>query len=164
MSTGSVIMGGLIATTILTVLIQASQSLHLTRMDLPYMLGTMFTPNRDKAKVYGVILHFINGLVFATLYTLSFYFLHLKSWWWGLAFGLLHTAFVLSIGMAILPGIHPRMASVQHGPTVVRQLEPPGFLALNYGLQTPLVMLISHLIFGAVIGVIYQTVSSRAFG
>ena len=160
MPTGSMIMGGLIATTVLTIVIQASQSLHLTRMDMPYMLGTIFTPNRDKAKVYGAILHFVNGLVFATLYTLSFYFLNLKSWWWGIIFGLLHTAFVLSVGMAIMPGLNPRMASEQQGPTVVRQLEPPGFLALNYGLQTPLVILVSHLIFGTVIGVIYQTVSS----
>ena len=46
------------------------------------------------------------------------------------------------------------MASEQHGPTVVRQLEPPGFLALNYGVQTPLV-LVAHLVFGMILGAFY---------
>jgi len=32
----------------------------------------------------------------------------------------------------MLPGLHLRMASEQRGPEPTRQLEPPGFLALNY--------------------------------
>lgn len=45
------------------------------------------------------------------------------------------------------------MASVQQQPTVMRQLEPPGFLALNYGYQTPLSILIAHLVYGVILGV-----------
>jgi hypothetical protein len=30
-----------------------------------------------------------------------------------------------------LPAMHPRMASEQDGPTPTKQLEPPGFMALN---------------------------------
>jgi hypothetical protein len=66
-----------------------------------------------------------------------------------------HAAFVLTVGMRLMPGLHPRMASEQHGPTVVRQLEPPGFLALNYGHQTPLSVLFAHLVFGAILGSFY---------
>jgi hypothetical protein len=47
------------------------------------------------------------------------------------------------------------MASEQQGPTVVRQLEPPGFLALNYGVQTPLSMIAAHILFGAILGAFY---------
>jgi hypothetical protein len=63
--------------------------------------------------------------------------------------------FVLTAGMRLIPGIHPRMASEQQGPTVVRQLEPPGFLALNYGIQTPLSVIAAHVLFGAILGAFY---------
>jgi hypothetical protein len=57
--------------------------------------------------------------------------------------------------MTALPGLHPRMAGESRGPTVVRQLEPPGFLALHYGDQTPISIVIGHLVFGIVLGVFY---------
>lgn len=53
------------------------------------------------------------------------------------------------------PGRHARMASEQHGPTVVRQLEPPEFLALNYGAQTPVAVLAAHVVFGMILGAFY---------
>ena len=37
-------------------------------MNIPYMLGTMFTADRDRAKVLGVVLHVINGYVFSFVY------------------------------------------------------------------------------------------------
>lgn len=47
------------------------------------------------------------------------------------------------------------MASESRGPTVVRQLEPPGFLGLHYGTRTPLVAFAAHLVFGAILGAGY---------
>jgi hypothetical protein len=47
------------------------------------------------------------------------------------------------------------MATEEKGPTVTRQLEPPGFLALNYGYQTPVSVVVAHLIYGAVLGAFY---------
>jgi hypothetical protein len=58
--------------------------------------------------------------------------------------------------MRLLPGLHPRMASEQHGPTVARQLEPPGFLALNYGMRTPISVVLSHIVFGMILGGYYR--------
>ena len=52
--------------------------------------------------------------------------------------------------------MHPRMASEQHGPTPTRQLEPPGFLALNYGRRTPISLLLAHLVYGAILGAFYR--------
>ena len=48
------------------------------------------------------------------------------------------------------------MASEQQGPTAVPQLEPPGFLSLNYGYQTPVSVVVAHLAFGAILGAFYQ--------
>jgi hypothetical protein len=49
------------------------------------------------------------------------------------------------------------MANEQQGPSVVRQLEPPGFLALHYGIRTPVSVVLSHLIFGGILGLFYHT-------
>ena len=67
----------------------------------------------------------------------------------------MHAGFVLTAAIPVLPGLHPRMAGESRGPDVVRQLEPPGFLALHYGLQTPLSILLAHLAFGVILGAFY---------
>jgi len=146
---------GFVATVVLTILMSASQGLRLTRMSLPYMLGTIFTPNRDRAKLIGLVMHLVDGWLFSLLYVAAFQSWHRATWWLGMVIGLVHAAFVLTAGMRILPGLHPRMASEQHGPTAAPALEPPGFLALNYGVRTPLSVLAAHLVFGAVLGAFY---------
>jgi hypothetical protein len=48
------------------------------------------------------------------------------------------------------------MASEQRGPEPTRELEPPGFMALNYGRQTPLITILAHLVYGGILGAFYQ--------
>jgi hypothetical protein len=145
-----------VATVVLTILMSGSQGLRLTRISLPYMLGTFFTPNRDRAKLVGFLVHLLDGWIFSLLYVSAFHSWGVASWWRGVVIGFVHGAFVLTAGMRILPGLHPRMASEQHGPTVMRQLEPPGFLALNYGVRTPILLMLAHLVFGAILGGFYR--------
>ncbi|MGH7481972.1 MAG: hypothetical protein ACRELV_07440 [Longimicrobiales bacterium] len=76
--------------------------------------------------------------------------------WLGAGIGLVHALFVLGAAMPILPGKHPRMASEERGPEPTRQLQPPGFFALNYGRRTPLATILAHLAYGAVLGAFYQ--------
>jgi hypothetical protein len=155
MNVGSWLLWGFVATVVLTTLMAASQGLRFTRMSLPYMLGTMFTPGRDHAKLLGFGVHVLNGWVFSLLYVAAF-----EAWGRagvlpGVAIGVVHAAFVLTAGMRIVPGLHPRMASEEQGPTVTRQLEPPGFLALNYGVRTPVSVLVAHAVFGGILGAFY---------
>ena len=63
---------------------------------------------------------------------------------------------ILTLGMSLMPGLHPRMANERFGPTATRMLEPPGFMALNYGVQTPLSVAAAHVIFGIILGLFYQ--------
>jgi hypothetical protein len=48
------------------------------------------------------------------------------------------------------------MASEEQGPTVTRQLEPPGPLALHYGTSTPLFVVLGHAAYGIILGVLYK--------
>ncbi len=157
MNWGSWLLWGFVATFVLTTIMAGSQGLRLTRMSIPYMLGAMFTPSRDRAKLVGLGVHVLNGWMFSLLYVAAFHSWGVFTWWAGATIGFIHAAVVLTLGMRLLPGLHPRMASEQQGPTVTRQLEPPGFLALNYGYQTPAAVLIAHLAYGIVIGSFYAT-------
>jgi hypothetical protein len=147
---------GFVGTVVLTGLMSASQRLGLTRMSLPFMLGTMFTPNRERAQVIGIVVHLLNGWWLAQIYAAAFQSWRRATWWLGALIGLVHGLFVLTTVMPLLPGAHPRMASELQGPTPTRQLEPPGFMGLNYGGRTPVTVLLAHLVYGVILGAFYR--------
>jgi hypothetical protein len=153
---GGWLLWGFVGTIVLTTIMAGSQSLGLTRMNIPYLLGTMFTANRDRAKVLGVGVHLVMGWLFALLYAAAFHAWGVATLWHGAVIGLVHSTFLLVVGMPVLPGIHPRMASEHHGPTPTRQLEPPGLLALHYGVRTPISVVVAHVIYGAILGAFYR--------
>jgi hypothetical protein len=156
MNWSSWLLSGFIATLVLSALLATSHGIGLTRMNLPYLIGVVVTHDRDKALLYGFCLHVVNGYAFSILYILIFESAHFATWWFGLLIGLIHALFVLTVGMMLLPTLHPRMASERHGPVSRRQLEPPGFMALNYGYQTPISVFLSHAAFGAILGALYR--------
>jgi len=155
MNLPSILLWGFGATIVLTTLTIGGQSLGLTRIDIPFIVGTMFTPNRDKAKVIGVVAHIINGWIFALVYALFFENVHAPSLWLGAIIGVVQGIFVSTVLLPVLPGVHPRMVSEYRGPEPTRLLEPPGFLAINYGHNTPLVLLLAHGVYGAILGAFY---------
>ena len=67
-----------------------------------------------------------------------------------------YALYVLVASMPALPAMHPRMASEQDGPTPTKQLEPPGFMALNYGRRTPITVILAHLLYGVILGTFYR--------
>lgn len=146
---------GVFATGLLTVILSASQGLGWTRVSLPYMLGTLVTPRRGRAMWAGMAMHLALGTAFAVLYALVFEAWQHAGPGLGALLGLFHGSFVLTAGMQLLPAMHPRMVGRHEGPTPARQLEPPGFLALNYGHRTPAVTLLAHVVYGAVLGAFY---------
>lgn len=152
MNWGSWLVWGFAGTVTLTALMASSQGVGLTRMNLPYLLGTMVTADRDRANPLGVLLHLVNGWLFSLVYVAAFHEWGGPTWWKGALIGLVHSGFVLAAGLPALPGLHPRMASERRGPTVVRQLEPPGFFGLNYGYRTPLSTVFAHALYGAILG------------
>lgn len=156
MNAGAWAIAGFAGTLLLTMLLAGSQGLGLTRMNMPYILGTMVTPDRDRAKLIGIVIHLMNGWMFSLIYIAAFHTTGIRSWWFGGLIGLVHGMFVVVVAMPIMPALHPRMASSTHGPTVVRQLEPPGFLGANYGRRTPISVVVAHVIYGITIGVLYR--------
>ena len=143
---------GLVATTGLTAVMISAQLMGRTRLDLALMLGTLTTEDPDRARVTGFVIHLAIGQVFALFYAAGFAALDRSDWWLGGLFGLAHAAIALTVLVPLLPGVHPRMASDRAGPDSIAVLEPPGLLALNYGVATPLVAVGAHVVYGAVLG------------
>ena len=147
---------GSAATMALTAVMIAAQMAGLTRLDLPLVLGTAVTADPDRARVAGFFIHLAVGMGFALGYAAMFDLVHSATWWFGALLGLLHVAVALTVLLPLLPGVHPRMASHRAGPASTAVLEPPGLLALNYGAQTPAVAIVAHLVYGIVLGLLFQ--------
>jgi hypothetical protein len=52
----------------------------------------------------------------------------------------------------MLPLVHPRMGSPLTAAPATASLEAPGFLLLNYGVQTPHITVVAHVAYGAPVG------------
>ena len=146
------VLWGLIATVTMTAILQASQGFGFSRLSLPFLVGTFFTGDRRWALIVGFTVYVIGGWLFAFLYFFLFASVGIYTWWFGALAGFVHGVFLLVCALPLLPFAHPRMASEYHGADSTRQLEPPGFLAMNYGYQTPATMLLAQTVYGATLG------------
>jgi hypothetical protein len=155
-SLGYLILWGLIATVAMTSILEASRGLGFSRTSLPFLVGTFLVGNRRWALILGFALYTIGGWLFAFLYYFLFASVAIYTWWLGALAGLLHGIFLLVAVLPLLPFVHPRMASEYHGATTMRQLEPPGFLAMNYGYGTPLATLLGQTLYGTTLGSFLQ--------
>ncbi|HZO60238.1 MAG TPA: hypothetical protein VFB51_11140 [Solirubrobacterales bacterium] len=153
MSVWGAIAGGFVGTLLLTTGLVAASELRLTRVDLPFLLGTMLVADRTRAKALGYLLHFVAGLIFALIYYAVFTAIDERGWLLGGMFGALHGTFAATalVGM-LLPVVHPRMGTSDTAADSSPLLEPPGFLMLNYGRSTPLVTVLVHVIYGTIVG------------
>lgn len=148
----SLLLWGFVATLIMTIITSGSQHVGLSRLSLPFLFGTYFTANRSWAHAIGFISYMLGGWGFTLIYAALFTVVGTR-WWIGAIIGFVHGLFLLVVFLPTLPYVHPRMATEYDGPTDIRRLEPPGFLGLNYGHNTPLATLIAQMSYGIVLGV-----------
>jgi hypothetical protein len=155
MNIPGLLLWSIVATLVLTTVEAAARGLGWSRMSIPFIVGTGFTQRRDHADAVGFAVHFVIGVLFATLYAAIFESLRTATWWLGALLGVGHALFILAALMPLLPSVHPRMASETHGPTPTRMLQPAGFFALNYGRRTAVVAIVAHVLYGAILGAGY---------
>jgi hypothetical protein len=147
------LVGGLIGTVVLTTVLRAASELGLTRIDLPFLLGSAVTADRVRAKAAGYLLHFVFGLLFALAYGAIFVVAGRSGLVFGALLGLLHGLFAGSaLVNVLLPVVHPRMGTGFDAAGSTPLLEPPGFMLRNYGRGTPLVTILGHVAYGAIVG------------
>jgi hypothetical protein len=147
------LIGGFVGTLVLTTVLRAATEFRLTRMDLPFLLGTAVSADRVRAKALGYALHFLFGLVFALVYYFVFLASGRSGAGIGALLGLLHGLFAGSALInVLLPVVHPRMGTGFDAAGSAPLLEPPGFMLVNYGRETPVATIVAHIAYGAIVG------------
>jgi hypothetical protein len=145
--------GGFLGTIVLTTILRAASELGWTRMDLPFLLGTALSGDRVRAKAIGYALHFLFGLVFALFYFLVFAAAGTAGVGIGALLGLAHALFAGgALVNILLPVVHPRMGTGFDAAGSAPLLEPPGFMLVNYGRRTPAATILTHVLYGAIVG------------
>jgi hypothetical protein len=153
MTLGAALAGGAVGTIVLTSTLRFAQELGWTRMDIPLLLGTVFTDRRGPASVLGYVIHFANGLGFALAYYAVFRAVGHSGWLFGAALGVVHAGLAGGALMTVLlPAVHPRMGTPWSDAEETPILEPPGFLLMNYGRRTAIWTLLAHVAYGAIVG------------
>jgi hypothetical protein len=87
MSICGALAGGFAGTLVLITILRAASELRLTRIDLPFLLGTALTANRLRAKALGYALHFLAGFGFAVVYYTIFVAIDRSGSWFGATMG-----------------------------------------------------------------------------
>jgi len=133
----AVIVAGLIGTAAMTILMMLAPIMGLPKMDIVGMLGSMFTTQPGPAKLIGLIIHFMMGVIFAFIYALLWQNgLGSPSWVWGLIFGFVH-GIVAVVTMPMMMKTHPRPPAMQPGPKLMMG------------------QIMGHLLFGLVVALTY---------
>lgn len=145
--------GGAVGTILLTSGLRIAQEVGWTRMDIPLLLGTVFTDRRGRASVIGYVLHFTNGLLFALAYYAVFRAVDHAGWLFGAALGVVHASLAGGALLTVLlPAVHPRMGTPWSDAEETPLLEAPGFMLQNYGRQTVIWTIGGHILYGAIVG------------
>jgi hypothetical protein len=156
--------GGLVMTAMMTMMQKAGK----TRMDMALIEGAMFTGDRGKAKAIGLMMHLVvmSALVFGTIYAVLFAWLGVESgnaWWVGAVIGIVH-GLIAGVMMAMMPAMHPRIHAGAHTAPATAgsplELEPPGLFAKNYGAATPPGIVMGHLVYGLILGLVYALLAA----
>ena len=115
MSVWGALAGGFVGTLVLTTALRTANELGLTRIDLPFLLGTAVTNDRARAKALGYLMHLAAGELFALAYFAIFAATGTSGWALGALLGLLHgIVSATALVNVLLPAVHPRMGNELH--------------------------------------------------
>lgn len=143
-------LAGIGGAAIMTILLAVMGAVNLPTYSISMLLGSMLTFELGFGTwTLGFIIHLLLGGLFGLAYAALFRGLKRTGAGTGMAVGAVHWV-VAGIFMGILPVIHPLIPDL---------IFAPGLFALNLGLVPAIALLITHLIFGSVVGA-----ADRRFG
>jgi hypothetical protein len=139
-----IVVAGLAATAVITVLMYAGPLMGMPRMDIAQLLGSMLLPQGSTAFAMGMMVHFVMGIILVIIYALAWQGLGLApNWWTGLIFGAVH-AVVAAAGIAMMMPVHKEVRA--------GRLSSP----LAAGPKGMMGLLLGHLVFGLVVALVYR--------
>ncbi len=148
---GAAVLAGVVATGVMTMLLYMGKAMMPQQMpmDILRMEGTMVTRSTGQAYMAGFMMHFMLGITFALIHTALFQVFDLDSSLvaWGILFGAGHWV-IAGMGMGMMGSMHPMMKS--------GEMMAPGPFLKNFPGMTVMGFLMLHLVYGLVVGLVYD--------
>jgi hypothetical protein len=144
----SAVVWGAVATVVFTLFSMMGKAMGMTRMDLLDLLGSVATrPHTPQSKAVGAVVHLMNGAILAVGWAYAARLIGVELNWvsamaWGAVLWLLALLMMSTMG-----AVHPAIRQ--------RRQDDPGTAATNFGTMTPVGSLMGHLVWGAVLGLLY---------
>lgn len=141
---------GIVATVAFTLVSMMGKAVGMTQMDLLDLLGSVVAePHSSRARSIGAVIHHMNGAILAIGGAYGAVLIGTELGWflgavWGVVLWLLALLMMSTIG-----AVHPAMRR--------QAQDDPGPAATNFGRMTPVGSLVGHLVWGIVLGLLYQT-------
>lgn len=163
------LVAGLVAAVAMTVLMQAATAMGMTRMPAMSLIqGTLVTGDKRNANLMGLVTHVIvmGTVVFGLVYAGLFGAFDDAGLLVGGLIGLVH-GIIADFVMVMMGAMHPRMdppPASGHGEVVTDadgevRLLAPGLFAKNYGVMTPVGLVIGHVVYGLVVALVYNALA-----
>ena len=126
------------------------------QVDVELMLGTLLgEPPSVAIRMIGLIVHLVISGLIALLYAAGFeYVMQRAGWRVGLAFSLVHLL-IAGIFLGVIPALHPLVPEV---------MPAPGAFMANLGILGIGAFVLLHLLYGAIVGTMYEPVHVPAEG
>lgn len=151
MNYGRAFIAGVIGGLVMGIIMMIAHSTEMTPMNMPMYQGSMMTGEvSSMAWWLGMFSHLIISGLIGLIYAAGFeYVTHASSWLIGTGFGVIHWL-IAGVFLGMMGMMHPLMQS--------GKLDAPGFFAANFGMMSIIAVLVLHIIYGAVVGLIYTPV------
>ncbi|MCI0553735.1 MAG: hypothetical protein L0287_22535 [Anaerolineae bacterium] len=142
----SAVIAGVVASLVFSIVLGVAPKMGMPKMDIVSLLASMFSPRSNP--VQGWMMHLMMGIVFALMYALLWSSgIGAPTWLGGLIFGAVHWL-IVGMVMGMIPIMH---VGIKSG-----TVQAPGLWMTNHGgFMAFMGGLIGHMIFGAVIAVVY---------
>jgi hypothetical protein len=142
------IVWGVVAAVAFALVAMMGRTVGMTRMDLLDLLGSLVAAPRTAASQgLGAVVHLANGAVLAIAWAYGTALGGLSAnVWTGLAWGAVLWVLALLM-LSTIGSVHPAIRAGRQ--------DDPGLAATNFGPMTPAGILVSHLVWGAVLGLGY---------
>lgn len=149
---GEAAAAGLIGGGVMLVMLYAGIAMMPTRMrmNLLLMLGGMMGLTGGGAYLAGLMIHGALSVLFGVAHAAVFSVGDIDDLvlLWGLAFGVAHAVFS-GVMLGFMPMMHPLIRA--------GRMDAPGVLALRLGGSTAMGFVMLHIVFGAVVAVLYRS-------
>jgi hypothetical protein len=143
---------GIIGAAVMVLGLWIARAIGITEFNLGHFWGSMITGTTTSGSwIVGFIITLILGGLIALLYAAVFEAIGRSSWGWGLLLGVVHLI-VAGLALDWISAVHPSI------PEVIRN---PGYYTANFGPDSVAAFSLLHLIFGIIVGGIYNPVHKR---